>query len=89
MSDSTAVDVGHLLYELCTKLGFCLSPDDTTQLVEDPPPDVDAFTDAVLRAEGFNPVLVDKGLRRSVWELVAQHFGSPAPTRSVGRKRRR
>lgn len=50
------MDVGHLLYELCTKLGYCLPPDDQARIVAAPPADVDSFTDELLRVEGFDPV---------------------------------
>ena len=63
----------HLLYELCTKLGFCLAPDFNSMLANDPPASVDAFTDAVLIAEGMNPQ-AERHLRRQVREMVAKHF---------------
>jgi hypothetical protein len=67
------VDAGHLLYELCTKLGFCLPPDDQARIVASPPPDIDSFTDEVMVIEGFDPAL-EKQLRRQVRALVARHF---------------
>jgi hypothetical protein len=73
------VDIGHLLGELCTRLGYCLPPDEQGRLIADPPRDVDRFTDAVLRAEGRDPSLVDKHERSSVRALVARHFADAAP----------
>jgi hypothetical protein len=70
----TSMDVQHLLYELCVKLGFCLSPEAQGRLIETPPTDIDAFTDAVFEAEGLDPVYSDKRLRSQVRELVARHF---------------
>jgi hypothetical protein len=67
------VDVGHLLYELCTKLGYCLPPDDQARIMASPPPDIDSFTDEVFRVEGLDPA-VDKRERRKVRDLVSRHF---------------
>jgi hypothetical protein len=64
-----------LLYELCVDLGFCLPPDAQVRLRDLPPRDVDAFTEAVLIAEGLDPLYVDNGLRRMVRAMVARHFG--------------
>jgi hypothetical protein len=44
------------------------------RLIESPPSTVDAFTDDVLRAEGLDPMLVEKGLRRVVRGCVAKWF---------------
>jgi hypothetical protein len=75
---SGPVDVDLLLYELCVKLGFCLPPEETMKLVENPPEEVDAFVDAVIRAEGLDPTILDSRVRRQVSELVAGHFRAPA-----------
>jgi hypothetical protein len=69
------VDVGHLLYELCTKLGYCLPADEESRLVEAPPTDIDSFTDAVIRVEGLDPAAMDKRRRQEVRDRVARHFG--------------
>lgn len=70
----TDMDVGHLLYELCTRLGYCLPADAQARLIANPPPDVGGFTDAVVRAKGINPSLVDRSAWSAVWSLVARHF---------------
>jgi hypothetical protein len=44
-----------LLYDLCVTYGFCLPETENEKLVDDPPGTVDAFTDAVYRAEGMDP----------------------------------
>lgn len=64
-----------LLDELCVRLGFCLPPSAKEALIADSPTNVDAFTDAVIRAEGMDPVLIDSGLRRSVREMVNSRIG--------------
>jgi hypothetical protein len=69
------VQVESLLYELCVALGFCLPPDEQARLREFPPADVDAFADAVIRAEGLDPhVDVPRQLRRDLKARVAEHF---------------
>jgi len=40
------------LAEVCSKLGYCLPSDDQDEIPADPPPDSEAFVDAVLIAEG-------------------------------------
>jgi hypothetical protein len=62
-----------LLGELCVDLGFCLPPDEHSRLMNEPPSDVDAFTDAVFVAEGMRPH-GDLHLRRQVRERVLAHF---------------
>lgn len=47
--------VASLLYDLCVDLGFCLPPEEQAALCDAPPGDVDAFTEAVFRAEGLEP----------------------------------
>ena len=64
-----------LLAELCVVLGFCLRPDEQARLRECPPTDVDAFTDAVIRAEGLDPQAdIPRRLRRDIRARVAEHF---------------
>ena len=75
---ASPVDVGQLLYELCTELGFCLPPEAQAHLIEDPPDSVDAFTDAVLVAEGLDPAVVQKRIRRDVQVVVARHLEGAA-----------
>ncbi|MFL6074245.1 MAG: hypothetical protein ACJ73S_12680 [Mycobacteriales bacterium] len=58
-----------LLDELCVELGFCLPPAGQRRLRDAPPPDPDAFTDAVFRAEGLEPPF-DRRLWRQVRERV-------------------
>jgi hypothetical protein len=64
-----------LLDELCVTLGFCLPPDDKAKLTDNPPVGVDAFADAVIRAEGMDPVMIDSTWRRRIWEIVELRAG--------------
>ena len=66
--DATRVDA--LLSDLCTSKGICLAPDDYDELVSNPPADVETFVDAILVADGHDPVMVDKQVRRWVTESV-------------------
>lgn len=75
---ASRIDVGHLLYEFCTELGFCLPLEAHAQLIEDPPDSVDAFTDAVLVGEGLDPAVVQKRIRRDVQVVVARHLEGAA-----------
>ncbi len=70
------VDIAYLLYEACTKLGYCLPPNEQRRLIERSHDDVDSFTDAVLRAEGLDPTLEDREQRKALLKLVARHFRS-------------
>jgi hypothetical protein len=81
------VDVVRLLDDLCVKLGYCLPPDDKRRIVDNPPETIDAFTDAVVIAEGLDPVLMARDQRQAVRRMVADAFGEPA--RPSGRARRR
>ena len=67
-------EVGRLLYELCARLGFGLPAVEQTRLADSPPPDIDAFTDAVLLAEGLDPQLTDRELRNHVRDCVARYL---------------
>ena len=60
--------------ELCSELGFCLSLENQARLAADPPDEVDAFTDAVIRAEGLDPRTIDLRLRRDVKARVRRYF---------------
>jgi hypothetical protein len=62
-----------LLDELCIVLGFCLLPQVSTRLKEDPPSDIDAFSASVFRAEGVE-VGGSRHLYRQVRDIVAKHF---------------
>jgi hypothetical protein len=68
--------VAALLSELCVDLGFCLPPDKQAHLQNEPPIEVDAFTDAIIRAEGLDPYAdIPLKLRRDVRARVTKHFG--------------
>ncbi|WP_206068065.1 hypothetical protein [Nonomuraea composti] len=67
-------EVQWLLDELCTRKGFCLPTEKRQQLLEQSPfTSVDAFTDAVLIAEGMDPSL-HKKLREGVRHMAQRHL---------------
>jgi hypothetical protein len=70
----TKAETQELLDILCTKYGFCLAPADQRRIVDDPPPEVRAFTDAVFTAEGLDPEGAGRHLYRQVREMVAEAF---------------
>ena len=74
MLESRAIQF--LLDELCTTLGLCLPPDAHDALATHPPPDPEAFTDAVLRAEGLDPLTTDRRLYRDTLTLVRKAFAA-------------
>ena len=82
----SSAQVEALLYELCVVLGFCLPPDEQTRLRETPPTDVDAFTDAVIRAEGLDPYAIPRHLRRDMRARVAEHFRKAEDEQQLGRR---
>lgn len=65
-------EVEFLLEDLCVQLGFCLPPDDQLRLIDHPPSDVESFTNAVFLAEGLDPKLESRQLRRSVSEVISR-----------------
>jgi hypothetical protein len=69
------VQVAALLRELCVELGFCLPAEAQRRLEDDPPPEIDEFTDAVFREEGMDPrAKRNARLRVQVWCRVSRHF---------------
>ena len=58
------------LAELCSKLGYCISPDEQDAILRNPPSDAEAFIDAVLVAEGRDLNIVLKQERRPMLDIV-------------------
>jgi hypothetical protein len=70
------MDLDQLLEDACLKLGYCLSPDERQRLIQAPPTNIDAFTDAILGAEGLDVAVVQNEQRRQLRNLVAHHLES-------------
>jgi hypothetical protein len=71
------MDAAALLFELCARLGVCLSKEAQDRLIADPPADVDEFVSAVLRADGGEPEATDVRLVRRVRLLVEAGLRDP------------
>jgi len=84
------VDSARLLNDLYVRLGYCLPLEGRQRIIADPPTSVDAFTDAVVAAEGLDPVLMPTEQRQQVRRMVAAAFGEPVrPSGRTERYRRR
>jgi hypothetical protein len=81
------VDTARLLDDLCRKLGYCLPPDDKARIIDNPPETVNGFTDAVVTAEGFDPVLMATDQRQAVRRMVANACGEPVRPNERTRRR--
>jgi hypothetical protein len=71
-------EVETLLGQLCVDLGFCLPAESQDVLIDNPPSDPQAFTDAVFVAEGLNPQTARRDLYRQVQDCVASAFAQAA-----------
>ena len=67
-------DIAWLLEDLCVSLGFCLGSEERERLQASPPTDPDSFTTAVFRAEGLDPLTVNKRLYREVHAAITNAF---------------
>jgi hypothetical protein len=61
-----------------------LAPEDHDALVRDPPEDSGAFVHAILVAEGFDPILCDKQVKRWVTESVRDWIFDEGRGKGVG-----
>lgn len=71
------MNVAQLLDQLCVELGFCLDLESRASLIQDPPVGVDEFTDVIIRAEGLDPLTVERALRKQVRDRVAGRCTCP------------
>src|SRR5258708_25812954 len=72
-------ELEQLLSDLCVGLGFCLPAHEREQLLSSSQSDVDAFTDAVIAAEGLDPAYPTS--------VYAHEFDRWWPERSESRAR--
>ena len=75
-------EVERLLSKLCVELGFCLPPEEIERLGSTPPQSVNAFVEAVFRAEQLDPAVADTQLVRRVRDRVTQAFNTSTHVRS-------
>jgi hypothetical protein len=75
MQNRPEPNFGALFNELCVGLGFMLDADVRTRIMNSSPSDVDALTEAILVAEGFDPpATCDLRLRRQVRAALQKHL---------------
>lgn len=60
------------LGELCTRLGYCLTPGDGEAILANPPPDAESFVDAVLEAEFRDAPNIVQSHRSEMLAVVAK-----------------
>jgi hypothetical protein len=63
-----------LFSTLCIDLGFCLPPDEYARLRENPPTDINDFTEAIFIAEGLDPQYASRHLYREVKAVIINAF---------------
>ena len=78
----SGLDANQVLDTLCQEYGFCLSPLWRARLVRNPPKSVEKFTETVFRAEGLDPALAARELRRNVSEVIERGFSRTARGKS-------
>jgi hypothetical protein len=66
--------IQELLDLLCVKYGFCLPPAKQDEIVKRPAEDVLGFAEAVIAADGLDPVTLDRHLYRQVINAVQNAF---------------
>ena len=67
------------LHDELARMGYCLPYVSEVRLLENPPQSIDAYTDAVLRAEGFDPNTASRKVWRDVRACVARYFRLSIP----------
>lgn len=77
MTQLSEAQVKALLYELCSRLGFCLPAAVQRSLEREPPVEAHSFADAVFIAEGMDPQAHPR-LRKQVCDCIASHFARAA-----------
>lgn len=63
-----------LFSNLCTELGFCLSPEACMRIQQELSEDINDFTNAVFTAEGLDPNTADRHLYRQVRAKIVEAF---------------
>lgn len=59
-----------LLWDLCARFGYCLGNEQGAAILANVPDTPEEFVDAVLRAEGREPAVVDKNHRSQLCDLA-------------------
>lgn len=67
-------DIVQLLDELCVKLHICLDPADRSRVALKHFRDIDSFEDAVLEAEGLDPLKMDRRRRDELRRIIDRYW---------------
>ena len=59
-----------VLRRVCIELGYCSLGDSYGRLLDDPPPTISEFIDAIIIGEGLNPDTTSNERRRQLRDLV-------------------
>ena len=73
MMEPDPKEVTWLLQDLCTQLGYSMAVRQPERFIELVPKGPESFADAVLVAEGLDPML-EKRLHREIRQVVAARF---------------
>jgi hypothetical protein len=68
-------DVVQMLDELCVKLGLCLDPAARSRIALKRFRDEDSLEEAVLEAEGIDPLTMDRRRRDELREIITRYWG--------------
>lgn len=60
------------LGELCTRLGYCLPPDEGEAILANPPPDAESFVQAVLQVEFRDAPYIEEAHKSEMLAVVAR-----------------
>ena len=74
MNQISEKQLDHLLSDLCSKLGFCLSPLVISRLTKFPPKTPQKYAKAVIEAEGFTLETIDKHLYNQILAEIEAVF---------------
>jgi hypothetical protein len=67
-------DVVQMLDELCVKLGLCLDPAARSRIALKRFRDEDSLEEAVLEAEGIDPLKMDRRRRDELREIITRYW---------------
>jgi hypothetical protein len=67
--------------ELCTRLGYCLSHDQQSQIMQQQVESIDDFIELIMLTEGLQPAYVDRSQKRELKRFIERFWQSePEPS---------
>lgn len=60
--------------ELCTGLGYCLSDNQQTQIMQQQVESIDDFIELIMLAEGLQPAYVDRSQKRELKRFIERFW---------------